>query len=401
MKIGLIREGKVPPDARVALSPAQVARLIHERQLNLAVQPSPVRTYKDDEYTALGTPMQQDISDCDLLLGIKEAPIDQLIPGKTYCFFSHTIKKQPHNRKLLRAILDKGIRLIDYEVLTDESGQRVIAFGVFAGMVGAHNGLWAYGRRTGAPILPRLKDLHDYAEAKSIYAATHFPAVKIVLTGTGRVARGAVKVLDDMGIQRVSAEDFLHKTYSHAVYTQLDCSHYVAHRSQAEFNKQHFYDHPGEYVSTFAPYAQVADLMINGIYWDSNSPAFFSREDMASPDFRIQVIADVTCDIAPESSIPATLKASTIADPIFGYDPRTGAETAPGGPGVIDMMTIDNLPSELPRDASTAFGEMFIDWVLPEFFVAHSRMLERATVAENGQLGPHFQYLADYVAGAE
>lgn len=401
MKIGLIREGKTPPDARVLLAPDQVARLVKEQQRQVVVQPSGVRTFKDGEYQAAGISLQEDLSDCDLLLGIKEVPVDMLIPGKTYCFFSHTIKKQAYNRKLLRAVLDKRIRLIDYEVLTDDHGKRVIAFGFFAGMVGAHNGLWAYGKRTGRLSLPRLKDVYDYAEAKAVYDATEFPAIKIVLTGTGRVATGAAKVLDDMGIAKVSHKDFLDKSYPHAVYTQLECRHYVRHKTDPHFDKQHFYRHPTEYVSSFEPYTRVADLMINGIYWDNDAPAFFTQQDMAAPDFKIEVIADVTCDIAPVSSIPATLRASTIAEPLFGYDPTTGQETQPGLEHVIDMMTIDNLPSELPRDASTAFGEMFIEHVLPEFGEAHSRMLERATIAKDGHLGRYFHYLQDYVDGKE
>ena len=399
MKIGLIREGKLPPDRRVPLSPVQAARLVSERQLSVSVQPSSVRAFTDQEYIAAGLPLIENLNDCDLLLGIKEVPVDQLIPGKTYCFFSHTIKKQAYNRKLLQEVLRQGIRLIDYEVLTDEHGKRVIAFGYFAGMVGAHNALWTYGKRTGKLNLPRLKDLLDYSEAREIYNRTSFPTVKIVLTGTGRVASGAARVLDDMGVGRVSPEDFMQNTYEGPVYTQLDSSHYVSHIKGHSFQKAHFYMHPEEYKSTFAPYAKVADIMINGIFWDSRAPAFFTQKEMADSAFNIRVIADVTCDIAPLSSIPATVRASTIADPIFGYDPQSGTEVAAGQDACIDMMTIDNLPSELPRDASQAFGEMFIEHVLPELQKPHSDMIERATVAMDGRLGSHFSYLQDYAEG--
>ncbi len=399
MKIGLIREGKLPPDRRVPLSPAQAARLVSDRQVSVYVQSSSVRAFSDQEYAAAGLQPVEDLSHCDLLLGIKEVPVDQLIPGKTYCFFSHTIKKQAYNRKLLQEILRLGIRLIDYEVLTDEHGKRVIAFGFFAGMVGAHNALWTYGQKTGNLDLPRLKDLLDYSEALNIYAQTVFPTVKIVLTGTGRVASGAARVLDDMGIERVSPEDFLQHTYDYPVYTQLDSSHYVRHIKGHPFQKAHFYAHPEEYESTFAPYAKTADIMINGIFWDSRAPVFFTQKEMADSTFNIRVIADVTCDIAPLSSIPATVRASTIADPVFGYDPQSGREVAAGLEDCIDMMTIDNLPSELPRDASQAFGEMFIDQVLPELLKPHSPMIERATVAVDGRLGSHFSYLQDYAEG--
>lgn len=399
MKIGIIREGKVPPDTRVPLDPKQCAYLRSEYGLNVVVQPSPIRIFKDEEYTALGVPLEEYLGDCDLLLGVKEVPIDQLIPGKTYSFFSHTHKQQVYNRPLLKAILDKHIHLIDYEVLTNNLGRRVIAFGYFAGVVGAHNGFWTYGQRTGSFELPRMKDLYDYAAAKKVYSALQLPPMKIVLTGTGRVSTGAAQVLEDMGIHQVSPRDFLRETYDEPIYTQLVGRDYLKHQDGDPFDKLHFYQHPEQYVSAFAPFAQKADMMINGIYWDNQAPAFFTQEEMTKEDFKIKVIADVTCDIAPVASIPATLRASTIADPVFGYDPNSGKEMAPFQDEGIDMMTIDNLPSELPRDASTAFGKMYIEQVLPHILAPNSAMVERATIARHGRLGPQFGYLLDFVEG--
>lgn len=399
MKIGIIREGKIPPDSRTPLTPAQCAYAQEHFDIRLAVEPSPGRCYPDAEFRSAGLRMEADLCDCDLLLGVKEVPIRLLIPEKTYCFFSHTIKKQSHNRDLLRAILDNGIRLIDYEVLTDDHGRRLIAFGRFAGMVGAHNALWTYGRRTGAFSLPRLKDCRDYQQAEELYRDLELPPVKIVLTGTGRVGSGAADVLRDMGIRQVTPADFLHRSYSEAVFTQLRVHHYIARTDGSAFETKEYYQHPVGYCSAFAPYYRTADIFINGIFWDRRAPVFFTAEEMANPDFRIRVIADITCDIAPESSVPSTLRASTIDDPVFGYDPVNGTETAPFQTDAIDVMAIDNLPNELPRDASQAFGQQFIEHILPEFFKPHSRMLERATVAENGRLGKHFAYLADYVEG--
>jgi hypothetical protein len=345
--------------------------------------------------------MTQDLGGCDLLLGIKEVPIDRLIPDKTYCFFAHVIKKQVYNRPLLQALLSKRIRLIDYEVLTDERGRRIIAFGYFAGMVGAHNGLWTYGQRTGQFALPRLKDLHDYAAAKAVYQNLHLPPVRIVLTGSGRVGKGARQVLEDMGIRRVAPKEYLNKNFQEAVYTQLECRNYARRKDGKEFEKEDFYRNPQDYESSFAPYTRCTDIFINGIYWDNAAPAFFTREDMLAADFRIQTIADVTCDIAPIASVPSTLRASTIAAPVFGYDPRTNQELSAFAEQGIDVMSIDNLPSELPRDASQAFGRMFLDRVLPEFAKPKSAMLDRATVTIDGRLGRHFQYLADFAVGKE
>lgn len=402
MKIGVIRERKDPPDQRVPLSPAQCARVQSIPGVEVVVEPSAIRSFTDEEYTDQGITLQEDLSDCDILLGVKEVPVSVLLPGKTYFFFSHTIKKQEHNRQLLQTILDKKIRLIDYEVITDQTGKRLIAFGRFAGMVGAHNGVMTYGLRTRAFHLPRMQEFMDYQHVRSYYRDhLHLPPMRIVLTGSGRVGQGANRVLRDMDVEEVDPDVFLADVVPGPVFTHLTSEDYLVHQDGKVFDKADFYAHPNHFQSHFLPYTRIADLFINGIYWDNRAPAFFTREQMCNPDFKIRVIADVTCDIAPVSSIPATLKASTIADPIFGYDPQTNQETEPFQAGVVDMMTIDNLPSELPRDASQAFGEMFLIYVLPELLKeTESDLIERATIAKGGQLTKHFAYLQDYVSGS-
>lgn len=397
MKIGLIREGKIPPDARVPLSPDQCAAAMNDFPVEVVVQPSNIRCFADEEYRNAGIELTEDVSDCDILMGVKEVPVGQLLEGKTYFMFSHTIKKQAYNRQLLWSILDKKIRLIDYEVLKDSRGQRVIAFGRFAGMVGAHNALWTYGQRTGAFPLKRMNSFKDYAEAKAFYQSLRLPAIKVVLTGTGRVGSGAAEVLQDLGLKKVSAHDFLTMSFDHAVFTQIDCNHYAARKDGAQFHKQEFYQNPELFKSTFAPFCKTADILVHGIFWDNKAPVFFTVDEMREPDFNIRVIADITCDIAPVSSIPSTLRPSTIADPVYGFDPITGKEIEPFRPNGIDVMAIDNLPSELPRDASAAFGEQFLTYVLPEFFKEKSEMLEQATIADDGILTKHYRYLEDYV----
>jgi alanine dehydrogenase len=399
MKIGIIKESKIPPDARTPLVPEQCKSIPERFPVEVVVERSHIRCYADREYELAGVPMTGDVSDCDLLLGVKEVPIDYLYPGKTYFFFSHTIKKQPYNRRLLQTILEMNIRLIDYETLTDERGVRLVAFGKFAGMVGAHNALWTYGKRTGAFGLKRMKDCHDYAEAKALYINTQFPPVKIVVTGSGRVGIGACEVLLDMGIKQVTPAEFLATKFPYPVFTQLNPTQYAARKDGRPFTPQDYYKEPAQFTSAFLPYTQAADIFINGIFYDKAAPAFFTVEDMISPAFNIQVIADVTCDIAPDSSVPSTLRASTIEKPVYGFDPHTGTEADPFHQGVVDVMAIDNLPSEMPRDASRAFGQMFIDKVLPELFIPGSPVIERATIAENGQLTPRYQYLTDYVEG--
>ncbi len=397
MKIGIIREGKIPPDSRTPLTPEQCAHLVRDLHMDVMVEPSPIRCYPNAEYMDFHIALSHDMHECDVLMGIKEVPVDQLIPNKTYLFFSHTIKAQAHNRKLLQAVLSKNIRLLDYEVMTDDMGRRLIAFGKFAGMVGAHNALWTWGRRTGEFQLPRMKDCFDYEAAKDHYFQVKWPPVKIVVTGSGRVGTGAIEVLHDMGILQVNPREFLENEFDEAVFTQVAPQDYVARKDRQAFHTREFYAHPEAYESIFTPFTHAADIMINGIFWDKRAPAFFTVEDMRHPDFRIRVIADITCDIAPESSIPSTLRPSSIANPVYGYDPVTGEEIAPFQPHGVDMMAIDNLPSEMPRDASRAFGDMFIHHILPELRLPHSKVIERATIAANGELGPHFQYLREYV----
>jgi saccharopine dehydrogenase (NAD+, L-lysine forming) len=403
MKIGIIREGKTPPDARVALTPQQCAALKAEFDLEITVEPSPTRCYSDDEYRAAGITVSSDLSRCDLLLGIKEVPIGQLIPNTTYCFFSHTIKKQPSNKKLLQAVLAKNIRLVDWETLTNEQGERLIAFGRWAGIVGAHNGMMTWAERTHDFTLQQMKYFHDFAEAKTYYKTLQLPAIKIVLTGTGRVANGAAEVLEAMGIQRISANDFLTKTYEKCVFTQLGSADYVQHRAGKPYSRADFHANPQDYETAFLPFTKVADMFINGIFWKKGAPVFYDEAVMRHADFKIKVIADITCDMMPESSVPSTLIASTIAEPIFGYDIATASVCAPHKTDVIDMMTIDNLPNELPRDASKAFGEQFVSNVLPHLYATDtskkvSPTIIRAMMTENGELTPNFKYLQDYVS---
>ena len=406
MKIGLIKEGKIPPDNRVALTPQQCAFVERLFPAKIIVEPSPLRCFEDSEFEDEGIILSQNLENCDFLLGIKEVPVEQLIPNKTYFFFSHTIKKQVHNCPLLKAILEKNITLIDYEVLTDDYNQRLIAFGKFAGMVGAHNGMLGYGLRKGAYTLPRMKDLESYAEARSIYKQIILPPLSIVVSGSGRVAKGAMEVLLDLGIKKVAPTDFLVEKYDMPVFTQIHPIDYVTRIDGEPFEKQDYYRTPALFRSTFAKFYRKADVFINCIFYDKTAPSFFNLEDMRQPDFRIKTIADVSCDMMPFSSIPATIKSSTISEPFYGFDPFKNVEADnPFAGNAITMMTIDNLPNELPRDASSYFGDQFIINILPELQAIlrgeKSKILERATITQNGQLTPKYEYLKTWVMGNE
>ena len=404
MKIGLIHEGKIPADNRVALTPAKCAFIERLFSCKIIVEPSPTRCFSDAEFEAEGIEVSSDLSDCDFLMGIKEVPIDRLLVGKTYLFFSHTIKKQPHNRALLQAVLEKKITLIDYEVLTDDYNQRLIAFGKFAGMVGAHNGILGYGLRTGAFTLPRMKDVESYAEARSIYKETPYPPLSIVVSGGGRVAKGAMEVLLDMGFKKVAPTDFLVEKFDRPVFTQIHPIDYVARKDGEPFEKADFYRNPSDFRSTFAKFYRKTDIFINCIFFDRRAPMFFSAEEMKQPDFRIKMIADVSCDLMPTSSLPSTIKTTTIEDPFFGFDVFHNAESNNSFSGnAVTVMAIDNLPNELPRDASEYFGEQFIINILPELQAIlrgeSSKIIDRAMIATAGRLTTKYRYLEDYVLG--
>lgn len=402
IKLGIIKERKTPPDYRVPLTPQQCKQLLTQYpDLDVTVESSAARCYSDDEYQAAGIQLVDDIGDRDIVLGVKEVPVADLPQDKTLLIFSHTYKKQPYNRKLLQAMVANNIKLVDYELLTDDDGIRVIAFGRFAGLVGAHNGLLTWGKRTGLLDLKRAHEYKDLAEMKASYKDISIPPLKIVLTGNGRVAKGALEILEAMDIKRVSPYEYLNISKpNRPVYVQLDSDDLYKRKDGSVFEFSHFFDNPSEYISAFEPYTHGTDLMINAIYWDPAAPAYFSRKDMLRHDFDIRVIADITCDI--EGSIPATLRATTIAEPFMGYDPVTGLEAEPFQDNVIDIMSIDNLPNELPRDASQAFGEQLIANVIPQLLGAQEGdMIEKATITEKGKLGTYYTYLSGYLAGEE
>ncbi len=400
MKIGIIREGKQPVDRRVPLTPEQASN-INETYKNVEVvcQTSDIRCYTDDEYRNAGVSVVDKVDDCDVLMGVKEVPIDDLIPGKTYFFFSHTIKEQPYNRELLRTIINRNIRLIDYEVLTNDEGQRVVAFGRYAGLVGAYNALYTYGERYNAFHLKRAYRCFDLKEMLEELKKVKLPPVKIALTGGGRVAKGAMEVLNAVPIRKVTPDRFLHQQYNEAVYVQLNTRDYHRPKEGGEFIRKEFYQHPERFEGTFLPYAQEADILIAGAFWDPGAPVLFKREEMLDGAFRLRIIADITCDI--EGSIPSTKKPSTIEDPVYDYEPTGDEVNAPySDEGNISVMAVDNLPCELPRDASEDFGHEILNHVIPALLSGGKEgMIERATITKNGKLSEQFSYLKGYIEG--
>ncbi len=361
-------------------------------------QSSPVRCYSDKEYDELSIPVVSAVDDCDILMGIKEVQIPDLIANKTYLFFSHTLKAQPHNKKLLQTVLQKNIRLIDYEALRDSQGNRLVAFGRFAGIVGAYNGLLTYGQRFGLFNLRRAFECFDINDLKLEVHKVKLPPIKIALTGAGRVAKGAMETLDTAGIRKVSPAEYLSRTFDEPVYVQLGSADYHVRNEGGHFNRDEFHKDPQRYHSTFAEYTKVTDLLLAGAFWNPKAPVLFTLADMRATGFSIKVIADITCDI--NGSVPSTKKATSIADPLYDYDPKTDSLHPPmSNPNFITVMAIDNLPCELPRSASEEFGRDLIDRILKPLLMEDTDgVIARGTIAENGNLTPHFEYLRDYVS---
>lgn len=402
IKIGIIREDKVPQDTRVPLTPQQCKDIIttYNGQVSIQVQTSPHRAFSDDDYRAEGIEVVEDISSASILLGVKEVPIEQLIPNKTYFFFSHTIKKQPYNKGLMKALIAKNIRMIDYEVLTYADGKRIIGFGYFAGVVGAHNGILTYGKKHGLFDLMPAHQAFDLKEMVKTYRKIKLPNIKIALTGSGRVAAGLLQIMEELEVKNVEPEDYLRNKFDYPVYTHLKGEHLYTRKEDdhliKHYERNEFHEFPERYRCLFHNYISETDILLNGIFWDENIEPLFTKEHVQQSSFNISVISDVTCDI--NGSIPINIGASTIDDPVYGIHKKDFSKQSPflKSNQVIDIMAVDNLPNELPRDASEHFGESMIRFIIPEFLKQESDLLNRATICQEGQLTPKYLYLSDY-----
>jgi len=398
MLIGLIREGKVPADSRVALTPAQCKWMhLNRKDVRVIVQQSSHRCYSDKEYEQAGVEVVEDMSGCDILLGIKEVPVDQLIANKTYLFFSHTKKMQPYNQKLAKAMVEKNITLVDYECLEHEDGARIIGFGFFAGIVGAHNGMFAYGQRTGAYKLDRINSSKTFQHLVHTYFGLRLPNIKIAVTGSGRVAHGVLEIMNLLGVHEVEPDQYLKKEFTYPVYVHLKGANLYARKTDKGYDREDFHDHPETYDCLFGNYLRHTDILMNGVYWEARIPRLFENEDLKRPDFRIKTIADITDDMY--GSVPCNIGDSTIADPVYGVDKNSLQKTAPYIENSVDVMAVGNLPNELPRDASRYFGEQLIKYVLLDLFADNSELIDKATIIKKGKLNGPFEYMSEYVNG--
>jgi alanine dehydrogenase len=397
MKFGIIRERKNPPDRRVVFSPSE---LLHFKkrfpEAEIAVERSDIRIFKDEEYQALGFELVDDLTSCDVIIGVKEVPAESLLPNKKYFFFSHTIKEQPYNLELLQAILEKNIDLYDHETIVDVNNKRLIGFGRYAGNVGAYNGIRTFGIKYDLFQLPKAETLNGRSNLVEKLKRLILPPIKVVVTGTGKVGSGVKEILDAMKMKEVSLQDFLKKKYDAPVYTQIEVEDYYKRKDGGTFVTDEFYANSTDFTSDFEKFSQIADIFMAGHFYAPNAPFILTNDMLKSAKNNIKVVADISCDV--NGPVACTIKASTIANPIFGYLPSESKEVDMFHPGAISVMSIDNLPCELPRDASEGFGEMFNEHVMSAFFNNDKDgILHRAQITDGGNLTERFKYLQDFV----
>ncbi|KFF05366.1 NAD(P)-dependent oxidoreductase [Flavobacterium reichenbachii] len=399
MKFGIIKERKNPPDRRVVFSPNELAKLKqHYDTASVEVESSDIRVFSDIQYKSLGITITNDVSDCDVLFGVKEVPVEDLIPDKAYFFFSHTIKKQPYNQKLLKAILEKKIDLYDHETIVDANDRRLIGFGKYAGMVGVYNGIRAFGIKFELFKLPKAETLDGKDDLIKHLKRITMPALKFVVTGTGKVGSGVKEILDAIKVKEITVENYLTKKYTQAVYVQLDVLEYNKRKDEQLIDFNDFVNNPTAYESDFEKFTKVSDIYFAGHFHANNAPMILTREMLNASDCRLKIVADISCDV--NGPIACTLRSSTIAEPLYGYFPLEDKEVDIFHPAAVVVMAVDNLPCEIPKDASEGFGEQFMEHVIPAFFNGDKDgILKRAKITEKGKLTPRFSYLQDYVDG--
>ena len=399
MKFGIIKERKSAPDRRVVFTPDELARLKQLKQgVEVKVESSDIRAFSDGEYRNMGIEVIDDISDCEVFFGVKEVPVANLIPNKKYFFFSHTVKKQLQNRKLLQALLEKNIDFYDHETIVNDHNKRLIGFGKYAGFVGAYNSFRAFGIKFELFKLPKAGILSGKQDMIAHLKRLVLPPIKIVNTGTGKVGSGVKEILDAIKIKEVSVENYLTKNYTQPVYIQIDVLDYNVRKDGQVLDFTDFFQNPQDYVSNFERFTKVSDIYITGHFHANEAPDILTREMLKAKDCKIKVVGDISCDV--NSSIACTLRSSTIEEPLYGYLPLENKEVDQFHPAAIVVMAVDNLPCELPKEASEGFGEMFMEHVIPAFFNGDKDgILQRAKMTENGKLTPRFSYLQDYVDG--
>lgn len=397
MIIGLIKETKIPEDNRVALSPAQVAKLNQEfPDSEIIVQSSDIRAFSDDEYRKAGVRVVGDMSECDVLFGIKEAKIDTLIPNKHYFFFAHIAKMQEYNRPLLQAMLAKNLTFSDYEYLVDENGERVCAFGWWAGVVGVYYTLRGFGLKIGRNALPKPDRKFTLSQMRTILATAQLPNVKILITGNGRVAQGATYVMRECRAMELTYEQFMSDEPVNTLsFYRASVNELVKRKDGKPFDRKDFRNNPEKYESDFIKFAKQTDIYIPCHFWDPKAPVYLEQGDFQKYNLPIKMIGDITCDIC--GGIKSTIRPATHAEPYYDFNPVTFKEELPfSSQENITVMAVDTCPNALAIDASEYFGDMLTEYVFKPLLRGEgdlSDVIRKATIVRDGKLTENFSYL--------
>jgi alpha-aminoadipic semialdehyde synthase len=429
--IAIRHEDKYKMERRAALTPMHVKQLVSQG-IEVLVESSEKRIFADEEYKNAGAKVTNDISNSSIVFGVKEMPIDYFDANKTYVFFSHTIKGQEYNMPMLQNMVDHKINLIEYEKIANEKGQRLIFFGRFAGLAGMINSLWSYGQRLDklgiSNCFNTLKQSHNYnslEEAREAIKAIgdkikskglHAEARPLVIgiTGYGNVSKGAQEIADLLPIEEIGPAELLQKSKENSfaldkvykvVFKEADLSTTID--ENAEFELQDYYQHPEKYKNQFEQYIPHLSILMNCMYWDDRYPRIVTKDylsELYKSEHRLKVIGDVTCD--PDGSIEATHIGTAIEDPVFVYNPKTQTpKMGFDGEGIL-IMSVDILPSELPRESSEAFGDVLVNYVKQLVEADYKASFEaldipsafkRALILHNGNLTPDFEYMTDFL----
>ena len=400
MKIGIIPENPLFTDKRVPLIPEQ-ARQLQEQYpgLKILVQSSDHRCIPDRAYRSAGIEVKEDISECDIFMSLSPPAPQELIPLKTYIFFSKLIHQKPESHKLLKTALQRKIKLIDYESIINQMGQRIVDFGRFTGIVGAYNSILAYGRRYRLFQLKPALLCSDIQEMRLEYNKVRLPPIKIVVTGLGNVIQGIDEVFQSMGIQPVNATSFLNKTYNKPVYTILRSAHYYKDKTQTDWDARKFYENPEGFEGDFLKYAKVSHIFVRAHYSSARHAPLFQQEDLQNKDFKIRVLCDLACDVSP--ILPETLKVATLESPLYDYSPQQDSIIeAFSHEQNLTVIAVENLAAELPLDASKSFGKQLVTEVFPALLNSDSDpLIQRSIIVNNGRIMPNFMFLERFSRG--
>lgn len=430
--LGIRHEDKYAMERRAPLTPKHVKRLIEHHKLDIIVQSSPKRIFKDEEYLKAGALVEKDLSKCNVILGVKEIPLDFFEKGKTYVFFSHVIKGQSYNMPMLKRMMELECNLIDYERIVDEQNKRLIFFGKYAGLAGMINSLWALGLRYkylgyDTPFL-EIKQAHKYnslKEAKDVvskvgqYIAENglpkeIQPMVVGFTGYGNVSQGAQEILGLLPNKEISTEKLLElknrNNFPNNIIFKVVFKekHISEHKEGKEFDLFDYYHNPQNYVSKFEQYIPHLTVLMNCMYWDSRYPRIVTKKYLkklySKGNPKLTVIGDITCD--PNGSIECTHKGTEIEDPIFVYNPLNDTyQMGYEGEGILDM-AVDILPSELPRDSSEGFGDVLVNFVKPLVFADFEqpyddidlpKSIKKALILHKGKLTHEYEYLNQYL----